>query len=321
MLRKVPIRTLGEIALPMRKHATQVDEPLWLTARGASLPLAAGWVVWSVGAIVASPALAAAVGPAGAVLVVLAAGWVLARRAPSPRECLRRYHVDDTELVAMGPGRTVRRLPWSAVRSLTQESGALRLEGEGVVIRLPLGSVVESGAWGHVLAHVVPALADEMWAQIEDGEQVELAPGLDPATGPLAWWAWLPALGACLTSSGVAGASVVLALVVFERGAALLRARVRAVALHRSGAGFRFRLWRFLVAWPRIDVLRVPGGLVLGVHGRTCNLTASGLPNFWAAAPVIEMKAHLGPRTGATVHFRVRLAEDGPAVVGEVEPG
>jgi len=195
------------------------------------------------------------------------------------------------------------------------------VEGEGIVIRLPLGPVIESGAWGHVLAHVVPALADEMWAQIEDGEQVELAPGLDPATGPLAWWAWLPALGACLAASGVAGAGVVLALVVFERGAALLRARVRAVALHRAGAGFRFRLWRFLVAWPRIDVLRVPGGLVLGVHGRTCNLTASGLPNFWAAAPVIEMKAHLGPRTGATVHFRVRLAEDGPAVVGEVEPG
>lgn len=297
-----------------------VDEPLWLTVRGASLALAAGWAAWTGGAVLAGSALAAAVGPAGAVLIVMAAGWVLARRAPSPRECLRRYHVDDTEVVAMGPGRAVRRLPWSAIRSLTQEPGALRLEGEGVIVRLPLHSVVESGAWGRLLAHVVPALADEMWAQIEDGEQVDLTPALDPASGPLGWWAWAPALGAALAAGGRGAVGLAVALVLVERGVAFARARVRAVALHRAGAGVRFRLWRFLVAWPRIDVLRVPGGLVLGVHGRTCSLAASGLPNFWAAAPVIEMKAYLGPRTGATVHFRVRLADDGPAVVGEVEP-
>ncbi|HZP43065.1 MAG TPA: hypothetical protein VFD84_16360 [Candidatus Binatia bacterium] len=297
----------------------RTEEPLWLTVRGASVALAAGWVAWTAAAALAGPGLAAALGPPRATLVVLAAGWFLARRLAPPAECLRRYHVDDTELVAMGPGRAVRRLSWSAVRSLTQMPNALRLEGEGVVVRLPLGAVVGAGAWGRVLAHVVPALADEMWAQLEGGGQVELVPALDPPSGALASWAWVPALAASLGASGRTGVALLLALVVAERAVAVLRARRGTIALHRVGAGLRFRLWRFLVAWPRIDVLRVPGGLVLAALGRTRSVGAHGLPNFWAAAPVIEMKAHLGPRSGATVHFRVRLAEDGPAVVGEVD--
>jgi hypothetical protein len=63
-----------------------------------------------------------------------------------------------------------------------------------------------------------------------------------------------------------------------------------------------------------------PHGLLVGPTEGECGLVATSLPNFWAAAPVIETKTRLGPGPGATVHFRVRLAEGRLAVVGEVEP-
>jgi hypothetical protein len=300
---------------------TNGERTLWLTLRGAAPTLPLAWLAWCALVLAVAWTLAGTLGPAGAMIAVLAAGWVVARRAPSPREAFRFYHLDDDELVAMGPGRQVRRLPWSAVTTLTQERRALRIEGEGVSIRLPLHRLVEADAWGAVLARVVPALADEMWALLEEGEQVELTPSLEPATRLLAWWAYAPALLACLAGTGLTGLRVGFALAAAERCIALVRSHGRTVALHRAGAALRVRLWRFLVAWTRVEVVRVPSGLLLATHGRRCGVVASELPNFWAAAGVIAMKAHLGPRTDALVHFRVRMAEDGPAVVGEVESG
>jgi hypothetical protein len=61
-------------------------------------------------------------------------------------------------------------------------------------------------------------------------------------------------------------------------------------------------------------------GLLVGMADGPCGKVLTGLPNFWAAAPVIEMKAQLGPHAPATVHFRVRMQPGGVAVVGEVEP-
>jgi len=61
-------------------------------------------------------------------------------------------------------------------------------------------------------------------------------------------------------------------------------------------------------------------GLVVGAVDGTSGRITKLLPNFWVAAPVIEMKARLGPHSGALVHFRVRVAEGGLSVVGEVEP-
>jgi hypothetical protein len=297
-----------------------IDErPLWFTVPGAPRWVPALWLGWMLGAPLVGGALLGAYGPAGALVVVGAIGWMLARRLPAPRESLCRYHLDDVELTAMGPGRRVRRLPWSAIDTLTQERRVLRLEGDGATIRLPLRPLVESAAWGAVLARTVPALAGEMWALLEEGEPVRLAPSLDPPTSGLFWWAWAPATLTALAAAGGAGLGLLAALALAERAVALVRTRARAVALHRGGAGVRRRLWATIVSWPRLEVVRVPDGLLLTSHGRTCGLVRCGLPNFWAAAPVIEMRAHLGPRAGATVHFRVRVAADGPAVVGEVE--
>jgi hypothetical protein len=44
------------------------------------------------------------------------------------------------------------------------------------------------------------------------------------------------------------------------------------------------------------------------------------LPNYCAAAPVIELRAQLGTSQHAHVSFRARIAEGRLAVVGEVEP-
>jgi hypothetical protein len=73
-------------------------------------------------------------------------------------------------------------------------------------------------------------------------------------------------------------------------------------------------------AWPRAEVVHGPHGLVVGTQGGSGRVPRA-LPNFWAAAAVIQMKAQLGLRANAAVHFRVRLDEDGFAVVGEEEPG
>src|SRR6476661_1480680 len=88
-----------------RETRRMAPPALWLTLPGASPVVGVAWVVWVTGAAVAASLLVALLGPAGAVLAVLVPGWLVARRLPPPTECLRRYHLDDAEVTAFGPGR------------------------------------------------------------------------------------------------------------------------------------------------------------------------------------------------------------------------
>lgn len=294
------------------------ERALWLTLPGAPGSVPLGWLAWLLGCLLAAPFTAALVGSAGAAIAVVAAGWALARRAPSPLDWMRTHHLDDLEVTSIGPGRSVRRLAWEDVETVTQERTALRLEGGGARLVLPLGPVLRSGAWGAVLTRVVPGLAAAMWARLEDGEEVRLAARVDPPARALAWWAYAPALLVC--ASGTGSALVVLGLAAAERLVAVARAHTSAVALHRTGVALRTGFRSLFVSWRRAGVMRAPYGLLVGVTEGDSGLVAARLPNFWAAAPVIETRAQLGPSTDATVHFRVRVAEGRLAVVGEVEP-
>jgi hypothetical protein len=300
--------------------STTVDSVLWLTLRGAAGVLPVVWLAWLVVAVLAAPPLVAALGPAGGVLVILAGGWLAACRLQSPLEWLRRYHLDDAEVTVMGPGQRVRRLPWCRVQGFTQERQALRLEGGGLALRLPLLPLVRAGAWERVLARVVPELASEMWALLDEGEALRLAPPHDPPLRGLAPWAYLPALAACVAAAGPIGLAVGTAVALAERTVGWLRVRAGAVMLHRTGVALRKRMRGLFVAWPRAEVTSLPRGLVVGVADGAVGVVSSALPNFWAAAAVIEMKARLGARADAAVHFRARLGSGGFSVVGEVEP-
>jgi hypothetical protein len=297
-----------------------VERTLWLTIPGARAGVPVGWLASMTVAAMAAPAVVGWLGSAGAVIVMLAVGWLVARRVPSPLEWLRRYHLDDTEVTAMGPGSTVRRLPWCRVHTFTQERRRLTLVGDGTAISVPLLPVVRAGAWGAVLARVVPELADELWALLEDGEPVRLAPPLDPPTTALLWWAYAPALLAGTVGAGATGAAIAIVLAAAERVVALLRVRAGAVTIHRAGVALRTWVRGVFASWPRAEVVHGPHGLVVGVTQGASGRVPTALPNFWAAAAVIQMKAQLGLRANATVHFRVRVGEDGFAVVGEIEP-
>jgi DNA-binding transcriptional LysR family regulator len=110
-----------------------------------------------------------------------------------------------------------------------------------------------------------------------------------------------------------------LALALAERVVAFFCRRAGAVTLDRAGLTLRRRGRQVLVPWDQAEVVRAPQGLFVAVPGGACGLVASRLPNFWAAAPVIETRARLGPHS-APVHFRVRVAGGALAVVGEIEP-
>ena len=305
--------------MPSAPSPTTVDDALWLTVRGSSAGVPLCWVAWSVGAGLAAGPLAASLGPAGTVLALGAVGWLLASRLPPPLEWLRRYHLDDVEVTAMGPGSRVRRLPWSRVHTLTQERGALKVVGDGRPIRLPARPLVRSGAWATLLARVVPDLADELWLLLDQGEQVRLAPSPEPATVGLVWWAYAPVLAAVGFAAGSAGAAAGVGLAFLERAVALGRARAGTVTLHRTGVALRARVRGLFAAWPRAEVVHEPDGLVVGVPQGASARVPAALPNFWAAAAVIQLRARLGLQAAGSVHFRARMDEDGFAVVGEVE--
>jgi hypothetical protein len=288
---------------------------LWLTLPGVSPAVGGAWIAWAAASALAAPLLATLLGPAGTVLVVLGAGWMVARRAPVPTECLRRYHLDDSEVTAVGPGRTVERLPWSSIRTLAEEHGGLALAGRGLRVSLPH----DAEGRGVVLTRVVAGLAAEMWALVEDGEEVRLAPHPAPGGAPLFWWAWLPALLACARAAGPTGTALALAVVLAERGVARLRCRAGAVTVGPTGVALRARGRRLVVPWAEAEVVRAPQGLWIALPDGACALVPRGLPNFAAVAPVIETKARLGP-CEATVRFRVRVADGELAIVGEVEP-
>ena len=287
------------------------ERPLWLTVRGASAAVLLGWVAWLALAALGPVLLAASLGPAGTMLAVVTLGWWLARRAPEPGEALRSYHLDEAEVIAMGPGTAVRRLPWSAVATLTEARHALVLEGRGTRLRLPPAPPVR----GALLGRAAAGLAAELWALLDEGETVRLGPLTDPLPRPLAWWVWAPALAAGLAGAGRAGLAVALAVALVERGVAGLRRRAGSVTLDRRGV----HRGRVVVPWADAEVRRVEGGLLVGARGGASVLVPARIANFWVAVPVIETKAQLGPWS-ATVRFRVRRGDQGLALVGEVEP-
>jgi hypothetical protein len=290
-----------------------------MTLPGASAAVPCAWLAWLSGAALATTLLGPRIGPAATVIVVLAAGWALAHRAPAPLERWRRYHLDDVELTAIGPGARVRRLRWAEVLTVTEERGALRLEGCDLSIRLPRAGFVANGACSALLARVVSELAEELWALIEDEEGVRLTPAVDPGLGTLAWWGYAPALLACLAGAGATGLGAAFAAAALERLVALLRAGAGVVTLDGRGMTFR-RARRALVPWADAEVMPTRRGLLVGARGGPRRLLSALLPDFSAAVPVVTLRAQLGAHPGATVHFRVRLADGGPMVVGEVEP-
>jgi hypothetical protein len=292
--------------------------PLWQTLPGASRSLAGVWAAWLAVVLVLSAPVTWLFGPAGTVLVVLGTGWWLARSQPEPVECLRRYHLDDAEVVVMGPGRYVRRLAWTAVEAVVQERRTFTLYGPGTRVRLPLLRLVAAEAWGAALVRVVPSLAAELWTRVEDGS-VKLAPSSAPPLSGLAWWAWVPALVACAVSAGTDGLLAGVVLAALERGVAWMRTQARAVTLSR--AGVESTLGRRTVVVPWADALVQPTheGLVVSGDGGPTILVSTQVPNFWAIAPVVELRAQLGGECPAEVHFRVRVDGGGLEVVGEID--
>src|SRR5438094_4140561 len=193
--------------------STTVEPALWLTVPGARPRVALGWLAWLGVAVCGAPPVVATLGPAGAAIALLAVGWVLARSLPAPLECLRHYHLDDTEVTAMGPGAKVRRLAWDRVETVTQRGGVLGLAGDGIRVAVPFRRLAETSLWSAALARVVPELATDVWDRLEDGEEVRLAPVLDPAWTTLTWWAWAPTAVAsgAIGRAGALGIAAVLA--------------------------------------------------------------------------------------------------------------
>lgn len=292
--------------------------PLWITMRGATERVVLGWVAWTAGAVAAAALAATGLGPAGPVVGILTVGWLLARRFGSPLEYLRRYHLDDVEVMALGPWRRLQRITWAQVERVTQERHALVLSGVGRAVALPLRALLDTAAWAPVLARVVPGLAAELWERLEGGV-VRLVPPADPPTASLLWWAYVPAAIACALVPGGYGLAVAVALAVGERAGAWLAGRARACTLQPAGIDVRGRRGRVFVPWTHALVTPASDGLGVGVPGRDPGIVPTAAPSFWAAAAVIELRAQLGPTYSADVAFRVRFENGGIAVVGEVE--
>jgi len=299
--------------------STTVERALWLTVPGARPRVALGWLLWVGLAVLGAPQVIAVLGAAGAVLGLLAGGWVLARFLPSPLECLRRYHIDDLEITAMGPGAKVRRLAWASVETVTQRGRVLGLAGDGISVAVPFATVAQTALWSAALSRVVPELATEVWDRLEDGEEVRLAPALDPAWGALAWWAWGPAALAAIVGAGASAVALAGALGLAERTVAFVVARAGRVRLDRAGIALRSGRQGRVIPWSRARVARVDHGVSVAERDGTPTLIRAGLRNFWIALPVIELRATLAPHCPPRVTFRARCADGGLAVVGEVD--
>jgi hypothetical protein len=292
--------------------------PLWVTMRGTSLRALAAWTAWLGGTMLWVAVGSPLVGPAGAAVGILTLGWFLARRLPSPLDGLRRYHLDDVEVLALGPWRRVQRITWAQVEHVTQERHALVLSGTGRSVSLPLRPLLETAAWGPVLARVVPMLASELWERM-DGSSVRLQPHADPPTTSLLWWAYVPAIVGATLVPGPAAIATVIAVALGERLGAWLVGRARACVLQAGGIDVRGRRGRVFIPWAHALVTPATDGLGIGVPGHEPGFVPTAAPSFWAAAAVIELRAQLGPTSAADVNFRVRFENGGIAVVGEVE--
>ncbi|TMA39051.1 MAG: hypothetical protein E6J79_04640 [Deltaproteobacteria bacterium] len=299
--------------------STNVEQALWLTVPGARRRVALGWLSWLGLALCGGPLVVATLGPAGAAIALLAVGWLLARSLPAPVECFRHYHLDDSEVTAMGPGAKVRRLAWDRVETVTQRGRTLVLVGDGIRIAVPFRTLAETTLWSAALARVVPELATETWERLEDGEEVRLAPALEPAWGALAWWAWAPAAVAAVVVAGASALAVGAGLALAERAVALRVAHARRVRLDRAGIAVRAGRRGRVIPWSRVEVARVEHGISVTERDGTGTVIRAGLRNFWIALPVIELRATLAPHCPPRVTFRARCANGGLAVVGEVD--
>lgn len=291
---------------------------LWLTLRGAEPSLAVMWVVWMLAAPLLAFLCLDGFGPAGVLVPVFVGGWLLARHVPPPSEAARRYHLDDLEVTVLGPGRAVRRIPWDAVQSVTQQRETLELSTPMGAVRLPLKALRHTAAWAPVLVRVVPRVAAVLWTRLEVGA-VRLRPSLEPSTGALAWWMWLPLAAACLAAAGLPGAVVAIVASAAERGVRWLMARARGATLQGRGITVLGPRGRRFVAWPDAVVTASADGLGIGRPGQDGGLVPVDATDFWAAAPVIELRAQLGPDCPSEVSFRARLEDGGVAVVGEID--
>lgn len=291
---------------------------LWLLFRGAPAAIAIAWSCWALGSAILATLATAGLGPAGVVVPILLVGWLLARHLPSPLEAARRYHLDDLEVSALGPGRRVRRVPWSEVNGVTQERHALVLSHPEGTLRLPLPEVRAAGAWGPALARIIPGVAAELWARTDAGP-VRLASRLDPPTRALAWWAWAPALAGCLLATGPAGFGIGLLVAAAERLVAWGASRARSIVVDARGITLLAARGRTFVSWADALVAPCPGGLAVARPGHDPGVVPATIASFWAIAPVCELRAQLGPDCPSEVSFRARVEDGALAVVGEVE--
>jgi len=275
------------------------------------------WMGWLGLAVVAKPSLDAAVGPAGTAVALLAVGWALARSCPRPSACFVRFHLDDGELTIFGPGRRVERREWGAFESVRQGRHELALTGRGGRVCLPLAPLQRDDAWFAVLGRIVPAAAEGLWEALESGV-VSLKPEVDPSLAALGWWTYLPVAAACIATADPTVAAAAATVAVLERGVALFVRNRGSLALHPGGMQFwSGRGW--FVPWTRASVAPDPRGLrVVSEHHAPALVTAD-LPNFWAAAAVIHLRAQVGGDCPPRVHFRLRLSNGSLAVVGEID--
>ena len=292
--------------------------PLWVTLRGSPAHRLVQWLAWTVAAVAGATSVGGRFGPTWVAVGILTAGWFLARRCSTPLDWVRRYHLDDDEVIALGPWRRVQRITWGQVEHVTQERHALVLAGAGKSIAIPLRSLRATAAWGPVLARVVPNLASTLWERLEAGA-VRLVPHVDPPTASLLWWAYLPTLLACAVVPSGTTAAIVAAVAAAERLGAWLLGQARACTLQPAGIEVRGRHGRIFVPWAHALVTPAEDGLGISVPGHDPGFVPTGATSFWAAAAVIELRAQLGPNYAADVNFRVRFENGGIAVVGEVE--
>jgi hypothetical protein len=290
---------------------------LWLTLAAAPRSVLCAWLGWTLASALAAWLVAGAVGPAGLATAIAVAGACLARRLPSPDECAHRHHVDDFEAMRIGPGRVVQRLEWCEVVRCAQTRRALVLSGGGRRISLPLAALVEGGAWGPVLARVVPGRAEALWHALESGAVV-LRPQVEPALPSVLAWEVLPMLGAALACGSPALALVGAGLIALERLVVHVRRRLRTVVLQPGGLVVPGSHGRFFASWDCLTLEPSLDGLLVRT-ARGSGVVPADVDDFWAAAAVIELHAQIGFSQPDLVRFRVHLDGAEIAVVGEVD--
>jgi len=179
--------------------------------------------------------------------------------------------------------------------------------------------LAETSLWSAALARVVPELATDVWDRLEDGEEVRLAPVLDPAWTTLTWWAWGPTAVASVAIGGAGALGIAAVLASAERVVVFALAHARRIRLDRAGIAIRDGRRGRVIPWSRVEVARVEQGIRVADRDGAATVIRAGLRNFWIALPVIELRATLAPHCPSRVTFRARCADGGLAVVGEVD--